>query len=410
MVSTCSRPRDPASLRLMAQEDRRRQVSREAVIAVLRERGEVSRAELVERTGLSRPTISSIVAELQDGGLVDEEPEQNGSNGSGRPAALVRLNRRAGTVLGIDFGKRHLRVALADLGHEVLAERREELAFDHKASDGIERAVELIDSLLMDTHTGRGSLVGAAMGIPGPVTGPEGELGSSTILPGWVGVRAAEAMSERLGHTVVVDNDANLGALAEWTHGAGQGCTTLVYVKVSTGIGAGLIIDGRPFRGAAGTAGELGHTVVDAEGPICRCGNRGCLETLVGTQALLDALQPTHGEITVPRMLERAAAGDMACRRVIEDAGSAIGSALATLCNLINPERIVVGGDLSAAGDLLLEPARVALTRGAIASAAGATIVPGILGERAEVLGAIALALRESGRDVTVAPVAGALQ
>jgi predicted NBD/HSP70 family sugar kinase len=390
----------------MQTEDRRRRTSREAVLATLREHGQMSRAELARRTELSRPTISSVVAELQQAGLLDENAEAGPSVGAGRPAAPVRLNRNAGTALGIDFGKRHLRVALADLGHQVLAERREELAFDHQASTGIERAAELIDSLLDETGTDRDLLVGAAMGLPGPVVSQTGELGSSTILPGWVGVRAAEAMSARLGLNVAVENDAHLGALAEWTQGAGHGCETLVYVKLSTGIGAGLIVDGRPFRGANGTAGELGHTVVDPDGPVCRCGNRGCLETLVGAQALLDDLRPSLGEISLADMLERAAAGDLACRRILADAGSAIGAALATLCNLINPQRIVVGGDLAAAGDLLLEPARTALKRGAIASAADAELVPGVLGERAEVLGAVALALRASGLGVTAARAA----
>jgi len=392
-----SNPSATFILRRMGGEDRRRRMSRDAVMATLREHGAMSRAELVQRTGLSRPTVSSIVAELQEAGLVDEAPE-TAATGAGRRPALVRLNRRAGAALGIDFGKRHLRVALADLGHQLLAERREALAFDHAAEAGIERAAVLVEELLDEAGIGRESLVGAAMGLPGPVTDPTGELGSSTILPGWVGVRAAEAMSARLGLEVSVDNDANLGALAEWTQGAGRGCDTLVYVKLSTGVGAGLIVDGRPFRGAGGTAGELGHTVVEPNGRICRCGNRGCLETLVGTQALLDELRPSRGEISVAEMLRAAADGDLACRRLIADAGTAIGGALATLCNLINPERIVVGGDLADAGDLLLEAARLALGRGAIASAAsGVELVPGVLGERAEVLGAVALALRDSG-------------
>jgi|SRR4051794_3407358 predicted NBD/HSP70 family sugar kinase len=388
----------------MEGEDRRRRMSREAVLAALREHGEMSRGELARKTGLSRPTISSVIAELQQSGQIDEIAASAASVGAGRPAALLRLNRKAGAALGIDFGKRHLRVALSDLGHQVLAERREELADDHDASAGVELAAQLVDALLAETGTDRDTLVGAGMGIPGPVTGPEGELGSSTILPGWVGVRAAEVMSARLGLDVTVDNDANLGALAEWTQGAGRGCQTLVYVKVATGIGAGLIVDGRPFRGAHGTAGELGHTIVDSRGPICRCGNRGCLETLVGAQALLDDLRPSLGEITVAHMLDCAAAGDPGCRRVIADAGNAIGGALATLCNLVDPQRIVIGGELAAAGDLLLEPARTALTRGAIASAARVELVPGVLGDRGEVLGAIALALRQSGRAAAAEP------
>src|SRR3954449_4652591 len=163
----------------MGSEDRRRRTSRDAVVARLREHGALSRAELVQRTQLSRPTVSSIVAELQHAGLIDEIAGSGPVNGSGRAATRIRLNRNAGAALGIDFGKRHLRVALADLGHHVLAERREELAFDHRAADGIERAARLVDALLAETGVARDMLVGAGMGIPGPVTGPEGELGSS---------------------------------------------------------------------------------------------------------------------------------------------------------------------------------------------------------------------------------------
>jgi predicted NBD/HSP70 family sugar kinase len=388
-------------------EDRRRRMSRESVIAVLREHGKVSRSELVRRTGLSRATVSSVVAELQAAGLVDDGAGPSGQLGGGRPAALVQLNRRAGTAIGIDFGKRHLRVALADLGHRVLAERAAELAADHDAQSGVELAARLVEGLLADTGIDRRDVVGVALGLPGPVTRASGELGSSTILPGWVGIPAAKAMTRRLGLDVTVENDANLGALAEWTSGAGRGCNTIAYVKVSTGIGAGLIVDGRPFRGAGGTAGELGHTVIDPHGPVCRCGNRGCLEAIVGAQALVDALRSSLGELSLAGMLERAAHGDGACRRVLADAGTAIGAAMATLCNLLNPERIVVGGDLAAAGDLLLEPARVALRRNAISSAAAdVDVVPGVLGDRAEVLGAIALALRESG--LGLAPAASA--
>jgi predicted ArsR family transcriptional regulator len=174
----------------MEAEDRRRRMSRETVLAALRTGGPASRSDLARRTGLSRPTVSSIIAELQAAGILDEADE-TAAGGAGRPAALVRLNRRAGVALGIDFGKRHLRVAIADLGHEVLAERSVELPFDHDAATGIERAADLFESLLAETGLDRSAVVGAAMGLPGPVTGPGGELGSSTILPGWVGVRAA---------------------------------------------------------------------------------------------------------------------------------------------------------------------------------------------------------------------------
>jgi len=363
---------------------------------VLRQRGPVSRAQIAADTALSRATVSSVVDELQASGLVLEEGP--GPTQAGRPPALVRLNHRAGTALGIDFGKRHLRVVVADLGHRVLAERGEELDSAHEAEHGMAEAARLVAEVLEEAGAQRTTVIGVGMGLPGPINQTTGELGSSTILPGWVGVRAQAAMSERLDLEVQVDNDANLGALGEWTWGAGRGAANGAYLKVATGIGTGLIVDGRPFRGAGGTAGEIGHTMIDRDGPVCRCGNRGCLETRVGALALLELLRPAHGELTVRELLEQAQAGDQACRRVLADAGSAIGAAAANLCNLLNPERIVVGGELGAAGELLLEPLREALGRAAIPSAAAdAEVVAGELGERAEVLGAVALVLRSSG-------------
>ncbi|HEV3229603.1 MAG TPA: ROK family protein [Solirubrobacteraceae bacterium] len=381
--------------------DPRRVGSRERVIRVLRELGPARRADIARRTALSRTTVSAVLSELQAAGLVveDLEPGDGPRTGqAGRPPALVRLDRSAGAALGIDFGKRHLRVAVADLGHRVLAERHVPMSPDHPAEQGIDAAVKLVDEVLAEAGIERAGIVGVAMGLPGPINQDSGELGSSTILPGWVGVRAQEVMSERLGVEVHVDNDANLGALAEWTWGAARDYENVAYLKVSTGIGAGLIVAGRPFRGAGGTAGEIGHTIIDPEGPICRCGNRGCLETLVGASALLELLRPAVGPVTLRQVLQRAREGDAACRRAIADAGTAIGVAVASLCNLINPERIVVGGDLGAAGELLLSPMRDALTRAAIPSAAAdVDVVAGTLGDRAELLGAIALVLRDTG-------------
>ena len=140
----------------------------------------------------------------------------------------------------------------------------------------------MFEDALDEAGVQRGELVGVGMGLPGPVHRPSGELGNSTILPGWVDIRAEDAVSEALGHPVEVENDANLGALGEWMWGAGRGADHMAYVKAATGIGAGFIVAGAPYVGAGGTAGEIGHTVVDPGGPICRCGNRGCLETLAG--------------------------------------------------------------------------------------------------------------------------------
>ena len=372
--------------------------ARARVVAVLAEAGAVSRAELARRAALAPSTVSAVVGELADAGLVVEPAQVDPPSRSaiGRPPVLVALHRAAGVAVGIDFGKRHLGVALADLAHSVLAERRREVDADLPAADSIAIAGQLVEEVLSEAGATREEVVGVGMGLPGPVHRVTGELGDSTILPGWVGVRAAEEMRAALGLPVEVGNDANLGALSEWMWGAGRGADDMAYLKVATGIGAGLIIGGHPFLGAGGTAGEIGHTVIDPSGSICRCGNRGCLETVAGAPAVLGALREAYGEgLGLSEAIARARAGDVGCQRAIADAGHAIGLAVATLCNLFNPRRIVVGRDLGAAGDVLLGPLRESLRRGAIRSAAeDVEVVEGALGDRAEVLGAVALVLR----------------
>jgi predicted NBD/HSP70 family sugar kinase len=169
---------------------------------------------------------------------------------------------------------------------------------------------------------------------------------------------------------------------------------------MSAGVGAGLVLGGRLYHGATGIAGELGHVQVRPDGTVCRCGSRGCLETVASTGALLSLLRPTHGpDLTLPAMLELVANGDLPARRVVNDAGRAVGRALADLCNYLNPAAIVVGGDLSLAGDALLDGVREEIERYALPGAAQAAAVKaGVLGERAEVLGAMALVIADTDR------------
>jgi predicted NBD/HSP70 family sugar kinase len=373
--------------------------ARARVFGVLGETGAVSRADLARRTRLAASTVSAVIAELQAAGIVTEsaagaDPRPAGA--MGRPPVLVAMHRNAGVAIGLDFGKRHVRVVVSDLAHQILAERHDELHADLPAAAAIAHATGLVDEVLTEANADLDEVVGVGMGLPGPVQSPTGELGDSTILPGWVGVRAAEAMSHALGRAVEVENDANLGALSEWMWGAGRAAEYMAYLKVATGIGAGFIIRGRPYAGTSGTAGEIGHTVIDPRGPICRCGNRGCLETVAGSAAILAALHDTFpADVTIGEVIACARDGHTESVEAIAGAGTAIGTAVATLCNLFNPERIVVGGDLAAAGSVLLDPLREAMRRGAVRAAADdVSVVEGTLGERAEVLGAVALVLR----------------
>jgi predicted NBD/HSP70 family sugar kinase/biotin operon repressor len=383
-----------------------RESNRDRVIATLRVLGVASRAEIARRTGLSRSTVSSIVADLRDAGLVvDRQDGEGPAEGAGRPPALLSLDPAAGYAVGVDFGKRHLAVAVADLSHRVLAEEWREMGDGYGAEEGMGEAADVVGRLLDAAGADRDRILGLGMGLPGPVH-RSGTVGSGAILPGWVGVSAAEAMAARVELPVLVENDANLGALSEFVWGAGRGRSSIVFLKIATGVGAGLVIDGRVFQGAGGTAGEIGHTTIDEAGDICRCGNRGCLETYAGAPALMALLERSLGEELEPdQIIERAEAGDLMCRRALADAGRHVGVAVANLCNLVNPECIVVGGSIGAAGGLLVEPLRESVRRRAIPSAAeDVEIVPAQLGERAELLGAVALVLRGAGAVAGSAP------
>lgn len=379
-----------------------RELNKLRVIDALRRSGTASRSDLARLTGLSRTTVAAVVGELQERGLVVERPDETPVEASrGRPPVMLRLDSAAGGVLGIDLGHSHVRVALGDLSSTVLAERFEQVDVDSDAHGALEAAARLADEALEEAGLDPGRLVGAGLGLPGPVDRLLGTIGTSITLPGWSGFNAREELERRLGGLhVEVDNDANLGALGEISFGAGRGLTDVIYVKVATGIGAGLVLDGALHRGATGIAGELGHVSVRPEGVVCTCGNRGCLQTVAAAGPLLAVLQDAHGAgLTVADMLELAAAGDLAARRVLNDGGRDIGRALADLCNLINPAAVIVGGELAAAGEPLLAGIRDAIDRHALpGSAQAVSVIAGVLGERAEVLGALALVIADTER------------
>ncbi|MGW2403936.1 ROK family transcriptional regulator [Streptomyces sp. NPDC001739] len=367
----------------------------ERVVRAVRMAGSLTQAEIARSTGLSAATVSNIVRELKDGGTVEVTPTSAG----GRRARSVSLSGDAGIVVGVDFGHSHLRVAVGNLAHQVLAEEAEPIDVDASAAEGFDRAEVLVNRLIEATGIGADKVIGVGLGVPGPIDVESGTLGSTAILPGWAGTNPRQELSGRLGVPVHVDNDANLGALGELVWGGGRGAADLAYIKVASGVGAGLVISGQIYRGPGGTAGEIGHITLDESGPVCRCGNRGCLETFTAARYVLPLLQPSHGpDLTMARVVQLAREGDPGCRRVIADVGRHIGSGVANLCNLLNPSRVVLGGDLADAGELVLAPIRESVSRYAIPSAARQLgIVTGTLGGRAEVLGALALVLSEMG-------------
>jgi predicted NBD/HSP70 family sugar kinase len=373
--------------------------STEAVLRLLLRHGELTRPQLARRTRLSAATVSATVARLVSTGLVVERghgPHVSATQ-RGRPSTLLSLNPSAGAVIGVDFGHRYLRVVVVDLAHEVLAETLQPLETGNNASLGLATVADLVPRLLHESGCPPASVLGVGVGLPAPV-GPGGKIAMASILPTWTGSVPAADLAALLGFDTWVDNDVNLAALAEATWGASRGIATSAYVSLETGIGAGLLIDGRPFRGAFGVAGEFGHVKVVRGGVVCRCGSRGCLETVAGMEALVGSLRALHGpDFDAAGLLALAAAGDSGCQRVITDAGREIGEALANLLNIFNPEIVVVGGALAGAGDLLLEPIRAAVASNAIAPVSeSTTITAGVMGSRAGALGGAALVLQNA--------------
>jgi len=382
-----------------------RQMNRLRVIEALYGRPRSSRAEVASHAQLSRATVSTLVEELVRAGLVEEHPgaatsSTSAEGGVGRPPVLLSLASHAAFAVGLDFGHQHIRVALCDLSGEPIVDDYSMADVDHAPAASLDLAQELVRQALRRAGVMPDQLLGVGMGLAVPIVKATGELAADGILPGWQGVRPAEEMEARLGVPVALDNDANVGALGEKAFGAARGVDDLIYVRLSAGIGAGLILEGRPYPGAVGVAGEIGHVFSDPHGPICRCGNRGCLESVASPVAVAALLERSIGEpVSVQRLLELVADGHRGARRAVAEAGEAVGRAVSMAVNVLNPELVVVGGDLAQAGEALLAPITAAIERHSVAPAAEAVRVSaGTLGARAEVLGAAALILAKSPR------------
>jgi predicted NBD/HSP70 family sugar kinase/biotin operon repressor len=366
-----------------------------AVTALLGSGGPQSRADLARGSGLSRTTVSSLVSELLEAGLV-VETEDRGTpykGGSGRPPLLVALALRPGGVAGVDIGHGHVRVAVSDRSAKVQAEVEMLTDADPHGAATLDIAADLVRRAAADAGTTATELLTVGLCVPAPIDRRSARV-DHAILPGWHELAPADELGRRLGVPVIVDNDANCGAMAEHQHGAGRGASDLLYVKLASGVGAGLVLGGRLHRGVTGLAGEIGHVLAREDGQVCRCGSRGCLETEVSTRRLLDLLAPLYAdELDLDGLLGLDARGETAVRRVLTDAGHTVGQVLAGLCTTLNPSMIVVGGALGTS-TTLVEAIRGGVDRYAHPEAAASVaVVPGHFGGRAEIMGALALAI-----------------
>jgi predicted NBD/HSP70 family sugar kinase len=376
--------------------DRAGRGSPQRVVDALRQAPESTRAEVVARTGLSRATVSGLIRELEDAGLLESVSGPVRDGRTGRRPKRLRLTRRAGAVLGVDFGHEHVRVAVGDLAGRVLSVRTAAVDVDRGMEAALRAARRLADTVVAEGHVDREELLACGAGVPGPVDRISGRVGSTMLLPGWGGAVLAAALEQRLEVPVAVDNDANLGALGEQAAGAARGVDDVIYVKVSSGIGAGLISGGRLLRGGTGIAGEIGHVAVVTDGLPCRCGGRGCLETVASAPAVRRQLHATAGD-TIPAddLLAALGSGDPRVARLLADAGRALGRALSGACHLLDPSMIVLGGDPAFATDPVLAGVREELVRRRLpGGGADVLLAPAQLGDRGQVVGALRLAAR----------------
>jgi predicted NBD/HSP70 family sugar kinase len=354
-----------------------------------------SRADLGRTLGLSRATVTALLTELELAGMVQQHRNEHEPPAIGRPPLQVSLTPEAAYAVGLDFGHRHVRAAVCDLSGRIVGDQWAANDTDSQPRASFDVAERLTAAAIAEAGVARAHVVGAGVGLAAPVDAITGLIHTEGILPRWDGVYPAAELEQRLGMPVQVENDANAGAMGEHLFGVGRGVADMVYLRLSAGVGLGLILNGHAYGGATGIAGEVGHVPVTEDGLICRCGSRGCLETVATPYAVCNLLGRSRGEqLTLERVLELLESGDRGARRAVTDTGVAVGHAVAAVVNLLNPELVVIGGELAAAGEALLEPIRDAVDRRAVAPAAKvARVVRGTLGEHAEVMGAAAVQL-----------------
>ncbi|MEW5870160.1 MAG: ROK family protein [Chloroflexota bacterium] len=368
--------------------------------------GGVSRAGLARRLGLTRSTVSTIVADLVQSGLVRES--ESGPATGGRRPILLELNPARGFVVGVDMGATHLGVVVADFLAHVRYEG--EISFD--VVQGPQACLAVVDrhvrSLLEQAQVDLSNILAVGVGVPGPVMAEAGIVSAPPIMPGWDGYPIRTRLKELWGCPVSLNNDAELGVLGEWAFGAGRTSRHMAYIKVGSGVGAGLIFDGKIYRGATGMAGEIGHLTIQPNGPRCSCGSRGCLEALAGGAAIarnaieavragrrtqLASIKPVES-ITAKDVGEAARLGDLVAQQIVAEAGTNLGIAIAGIINIANPNMVIVGGGVAQMGDLLLEPIRhVVRERCLLPAAQAVRITAATLGRRSSSMGAVVQAI-----------------
>ncbi|MGD8195503.1 ROK family protein, partial [Herbiconiux sp. P18] len=355
-----------------------------------------TRTELATMTGLARSTVALRVDALMRLALL--KPVSDAISTGGRPSTQFAINSAGHSVLGVDVGASHVRVAISDLTGAMVAETAAELDIARGPQEVLGRVMTMGTELIASAGDRVGPLIAVGVGLPGPVEHSSGQPINPPIMPGWHRYDVAGVLGEHFGVPVLVDNDVNISALGE-RELAWPGVDDLMFVKVATGIGAGVISGGVLQRGAQGTAGDLGHVYVTRGADVlCRCGNTGCLEAIASgsavARALADQGSDTRTSLDVVELVRR---GDIEAIQAVRQAGRDLGEVLTTCVSLMNPSTIVIGGSLSAAGEHLIAGVREAVyTRAMPFATEHLEITKSQIGADAAIAGAAVLAIRSA--------------
>jgi glucokinase-like ROK family protein len=383
--------------------------SEKELIDLVRKYSEFSKADLVAFTDYSRTKITSCIQSLLNKKILiaNNITEYSG----GRRSKTFSLNGNLGLVAGVDIGATSIDLAIADFSGKSLVRYSEPATVKDGPIKILGRACSLLEKMLKENDLSPEKMNGIGIGVPGPVDFSVGTLVSPPIMPGWDRYPIIQTVQQWFpSANVVVDNDVNVMALGEINQGAGKGVDNLIFVKIGTGIGAGIICEGNIYRGSSGCAGDIGHISVDKSGPLCHCGNRGCLEALAGGPAIAErALMAAqagkspilmryyemNGQVLHTEDVGDAAReGDAVAIEVIRESGQYIGDVLASLVNFYNPEMIVIGGGVRNLGNLLLSSIRqTVLNRSTSLATRDLHIVFSETGPDAGVVGAVNLSM-----------------
>lgn len=344
----------------MARRQILKEINRSAILNIIKAHGPIARADIARRTQISPAAVTHQTAALIEDGLIFEK--QEGDSRGGRRPILLALNATGTYVIGVKLAETRATLALTDLNAEIVARH----AIDLTARDPEQVSDQLagaISELLNQSRIGRSRMLGVGVGLAGIIDSVNGICRLSPF-NGWREVPFADLLEARLDYPVYLDNDVNTLTLVEKLYGPGQHVNDLLVVTLGRGVGLGMVVNSQMYRGARGSGGEFGHTVIDPQGLTCQCGNRGCLETYVADPWLLRrAAMNGLDAASVDDLLAAAAAGDPVARHVYEDAGQVLGQGIANLINLFNPSLIIISGEGVRAGAFVFPPMRAAIER-----------------------------------------------